>query len=290
MALIRTPTQIMELLAHETKTRPGKVGRTLGGLPLADNSVLFACDQFAMRTDNGHAFHYVKGEGVTVELAEGADPADVELWLSGSVYTAVACLNGLYPIHASAVAYRGQVHAFTGPSGAGKSTLVAGLGRLGLTLFCDDTLLLDLSHPKQIIALPGHKRLKLTDHGLALTGAEAQGLVGAGTNKSYAVPPGGTSRDPLPLGQLTFLETANTAGWISVVGSEKFALLEDDHYTQRYYIEAQKPKPETLFAVRARLAKEIPMARLKRSMSADGFALSLELARKQIVEFNTKEP
>ena len=60
----------------------------------------------------------------------------------------------------------GEVFAFAGPSGSGKSTLIAALGQLGLPMFCDDTLVLDLGEPDIVICLPGHKRLKLTPEAL----------------------------------------------------------------------------------------------------------------------------
>ena len=144
---MRSLAQIMQLMAHETRPRPGGVPRTLGGAPIPDDARRFAGGQFVLRTGTGYAFHYLPGEGVAAERSAGADPAEEELWRFGSVYAAVACLNGLYPLHASAVAWEGRVHAFTGPSGAGKSTLVAGLGQRGLPLFCDDTLLLSFDDP-----------------------------------------------------------------------------------------------------------------------------------------------
>jgi hypothetical protein len=176
------------------------------------------------------------------------------------------------------VAWDGKVHAFTGPSGAGKSTLIAGLGQRGLPMFCDDTLLLDLSDPRQIIALPGHKRLKLTAHALQLTGARAQAPVGAGTDKSYAAPPAGDLREPLPLASLVFLEDGACAAWEVIRGAERFARLADDHYTQGLYHEAQRPDLAAQFALRARLAAQVGMARLVRPRSPGGFAQSLDLA------------
>ena len=249
---------------------------------------MFVGGEFALRTGTGYAFHYLPGEGVTVEQEPCADPAELELWLNGSVYAAIACLHGLYPIHASAVAHGGWVHAFTGPSGAGKSTLVAGLGQRGLPLFCDDTLLIDLSDAAQIIALPGHKRLKLTDHALALSKATPIGPVGADTGKTYSAPPGGTVREPLPLAGLTFLEAGAACTIEPVMGAARFALLDDDHYTQQLYRAAQQPSLAALFALRARLATSVPMTRLVRPLSDDGFAKSLELAETVITSYSTE--
>lgn len=282
---MRTPAQLIALLARETQLCDGPVAHEIGGHPVADNSRSFAHGEFVLRSGTGYGFHYRPGQGVAMERAEGADPDELELWLHGSVYAAVACLNGLYPIHASAVAHEGQVHAFTGPSGAGKSTLVAGLGQRGLPLFCDDTLLLCLDDPGQLIALPGHKRLKLTGAALALTGTAALAPVGSDTGKSYAAPPGGNWREPLGLASLTFLEEGPEILAESISGAARFARLEDDHYTQNFYLQAQAPTRAALFTLRARLAGTLAMARLVRPFSSDGFAKSLDLAETAIRNF-----
>lgn len=281
----RSPLEIMKLMARETRTRAGKVPKRLGTMDIPDSARLFVAGQFVLRTGTGYGFHYVPGQGVVVEAGEQADPAELELWLGGSVYAAVACLNGLYPIHASAIAHNGRVHAFTGPSGAGKSTLVAGLAARGLPLFCDDTLLLDLADPARIVALPGHKRLKLTDTALALTGAQALGPVGADTGKRYAEPGTGSVHEPLSLASLTFLAQGAEAALEPIRGAARFASFDDDHYTQHLFLEARNPSRADLFALRAQLARGLAMARLTRPLTREGFAKSLDLVETAIHEF-----
>lgn len=278
----RSPTQAMELMARETRVAYGPVPRELGGVLVEPGFRRFSDGQFLLRCESGHGYHYVPGAGITIERPEQGDPDEELLWLNGSVYAAVACLNGFYPIHASAIAIAGQVTAFTGPSGAGKSTLVAGLGQRGLPLFCDDTLLLDLSDPDRIVALPGHKRLKLTGEALALTGLAEDRPVGADTGKSYVDPPSGDIRQPMALTTLVFLEEGPEPAWIPLGGAERFARLADDHYTQGLYHAAQRPDRVAQFQLRARLARQVGMARLVRPRSAAGFAASVELAAMQV--------
>ena len=282
MQLRITTHPMMDLMARETRWHRGCVPHALGGIAIEPGYRIIAEGQFLLRCASGYGYHYVPGEGITVERPEGAEPAEEALWLNGSVYAAVACLNGLYPIHASAVAYQGAVYAFTGPSGAGKSTLVTGLGQRHFPLFCDDTLLLDLSDPAQAMALPGHKRLKLTEHAMALTSTIAQAPVGADTGKSYVDPPSGVVPEPLPLACLIFLEDGTETVWQAITGGERFARLADDHYTQALYGEAQRPDLAGLFQLRARLAQQVAMARLIRPRSAEGFAASLNLAERQL--------
>lgn len=279
MPRARTPEQTMALMARESRCHYAPIIRWPGGTQLAEDRRIFADCEFALRTDSGFGFHYVPGEGVRIDRADHADPAEEELWLNGSVYAAIACLNGLYPLHASAVAHGGRVIAFTGPSGAGKSTLVAALGQRGIPLFCDDTLLLDVSDPdRPPVAMPGHKRLKLTDHALTMTGSVAGGPVGSDTGKHYVQPEAGTVTTPLPLDLLVFLEEGPEPAWLPIGGAQRFARLDDDHYTQDFYRIAQAPDPASQFALRARLANQIAMARLVRPRSAEGFAMSLDLA------------
>jgi hypothetical protein len=280
----------MRQMAHETRFHYSAVPRVLGGVNVAPGCNLMHEGQFLLLSDSGYGFHYEPGSGITIERPPGCDQIEEELWLRGSVYAAVACLNGLYPLHASAVAYQGQVYAFTGPSGAGKSTLIAGLGQRGWPMFCDDTLLLDLSDPARVIALPGHKRLKLTDHALELTGTVAQQPVGADTGKSYVVPPAGGVAQPLPLRALVFLEDGAPPAWSSIIGAERFARLADDHYTQDFYGLAQRPDREMLFALRARIARQVAMARLVRPRLVSGFGASLDLAEAQIRNFDKEQP
>lgn len=251
--------QSLALLRYESRVSLGTVPAAIGGLPVGTGQSRLVGDEFLLRPDATMAFHYALGRGITVERTSDADPIAENLWLNGSVYAAMAAINGFMPVHASAVAWEGRAIAFTGPSGAGKSTLIAALGRRGLPMVCDDTLVLDISDPARLTAMPGHKRLKLTPTSLNLTGADAQEQVGAGTGKFYAAPPGGDWRDPLPLGALVFLENSDTVSIRHIHGAERFVRLQDDHYTANLFALAGAFTPALLFALRARLARAIPM-------------------------------
>lgn len=275
----------MRLMASETRTEYGPVPRRLGGHDVLPGHDMFADGQYLLRCASGYGYHYRPGAGITIERpVRDADPDEEFLWLNGSVYAAAACLLGLYPVHASAVEYQGRVFAFTGPSGAGKSTLVSALGQSGLPLFCDDTLLLDVSGSGPVIALPGHKRLKLTDHALGLTGLPHDQPVGADTGKSYVVPPAGASDRPLPLAALVVLADGPELTWAPVSGAQRLLLLDDDHYLQRLYASAQRPSRAELFSRRSRIAAQVSMARLTRPRDDHRFAASVALARMQITQ------
>jgi hypothetical protein len=252
----------LALLRKESRTRPGPVPHSLGGTIIRPGKWLVHGDQYLLRTESGFTFHYQRGVGVNFEMPVNGDPAEVELWSNGSVYSAIAALNGLRPLHASAVAQAGRVIAFTGQTGVGKSTLAAGLGRHGLPLFCDDTLVLDLSGPGPAFCLPGHKRLKLTEQALALTGAERQERVAADVAKFYAAPLSGPVGEALPLGALIFPEDGPEVALMPLTGAEKIARLCDDHYTAALHVVGRGQDRAALFAEHARLANEIAMFRL----------------------------
>ena len=277
----RIPSPAEALLSRETQLRYGLVPTELDGVPVPEDGHFLSGEAYLLRSE-GLSFLYRKGEGITVERSADADLSAESLWLNGSVYAAIACINGFKPIHASAVAYLGEVIAFTGPSGAGKSTLIAALGKLGLPMFCDDTLVLDLSDPARIICLPGHKRLKLTPEALALTGTEGQEKVGVTIDKFYALPLSGEVGEPLPLGRLVFLEDGPDIAAREITGAERFTRLTDDHYTEALFASARRLDRSEQFALQARLAQQIPMTQLTRPRDRLQFAASALLAAKLV--------
>jgi hypothetical protein len=266
---------ILAVMERETRVTHGRAPRALAGQSPAETSWLLDGDSFLLRARGEHYFHYRRGEGITVERGAGADPAAEALWLGGSVHSAVACLNGLIPLHASAVEHDGRVYAFSGPSGAGKSTLVAALGRRGLPLFCDDTLIIDPSGGDAVHCLPGHKRLKLTPDALALTGAAQEESVGEGIGKFYAAPPAGASGRILPLARLVLLEDGPGPAIERLSGAERLYRLFDDHYTFAILAAAKGRDSALLFAMLARVARHFEMLRFTRPRDASRFGESV---------------
>lgn len=272
-------------MERETRVAYGPVPRALFGEPLGETTWQMLDDGFLLRGEGDHYFHYRVGKGITIERGEALDLSEESLWLNGSVYSAIASLNGLLPIHASAVAFDGRVFAFTGPGGAGKSTLVAALGDRGFPMFCDDTLVLDLSDPDRIACLPGHKRLKLTPHALELTGAAPVEKVSRTVDKFYARPPAGDVGVALPLSALLFLEDGPEPALRPIVGAERFMRMQDEHQTAHLFAAARKFDRADHFAHLSRLARQIPMIRLIRPRDASRFAAGISMA----VQFMTGE-
>ncbi|MEO6041172.1 MAG: hypothetical protein ABIP41_04665 [Croceibacterium sp.] len=261
--------------------RTGTVPDNVDGRPVAVGDQLLAGDAYLLRTTSGFGYFYRKGHGLIVEQPPGADPNEQALWLNAGVYSAVACINGLKPIHASAVAWDGRVYAFTGAPGAGKSTLVAALGDCGLPMFCDDTLVLDLSGGP-VICLPGHKRLKLTPQALALTGAQPQEKVSSAVDKFFAVPASGEVGVPLPLAQLVFLERGEIPAVEPLSGGERLARLGESHYTEFLFEQANALDRAEVFQQRAQLARRVAMSRLVRPWTPDRVAQSADFVARWI--------
>lgn len=270
------------LMERETRVRYGAVDLNAFGYTIEPGRGHLDADRYLLRTADGLSYFYRKGEGVTICRSADADVSEERLWLNGSVYSAVACINGFVPIHASAVVHDSKVFAFTGTSGSGKSTLIAALGNHGLPMFCDDTLVLDLSDPDRVICLPGHKRLKLTADALRLTGAEPLEKVGSDIDKYYVDPPGGDVTAPLPLAELLFLEIGPDAAIERLSGSERFIRTQDDHYTSHLFAAARQFDRTSQFNHRARLAQQIAMSRFVRPMEPDLFDKGVALAAQHI--------
>jgi hypothetical protein len=259
-------------MQREMRVCDGAVNPELEGTVVLPDNFVMAPTAFLTHLVDGTRILYRKGEGVTIERSEGADPRDAMLYLNGSVYAAAACINGLYPIHASAVAVNGKVHAFTGPSGAGKSTLIAALGLRGFPMFCDDTLVLDMRGPDHLVCLPGHKRLKLMPDAVKMTGAMPEERVASAIDKNFAAPAAGTISEPMPLAELVFLEEGDSATISPITGGERMMRLQDDHYTALFFEIAQRPDRAERFRQLSRLARSIAINRFVRPRDAARFA------------------
>lgn len=290
MKALNSAENPIALIAREARVSLGPVSPVLGGIEVGIGKHLLSGDSILLRAPSGIRILYQKGEGITVDRPENFDPAEESLWINGTIYAGIASINGLYPIHASSVACDGHVFAFTGPGGAGKSTLVAELGRRGLPMFCDDTLILDISDPERIMCLPGHKRLKLWPDALAMTGAAGQEEVMRDWGKYYADPPAGTVTEMLPLAELAFLEEGEPAKIEAIRGGQCLARLMDDHYTADLYLQASRPDAAARFALLGRLARAMRMTRYVRPRDPARFSADAAIVEQHIRNATGSQP
>jgi hypothetical protein len=272
------------MMQRETTLSYGPVPERLGDEHLAEASWQITSGEFLLRGHGRHYFYYRRGEGIRIFRGPDAKPDEESLWLNGSVYAAIASMNGLLPIHASAVAVDGRVYAFTGPAGAGKSTLIAALGARGLPMFCDDTLVLDISDNQRIVGLPGHKKLKLTQDAVALTGLARGERVAEAIDKFYCAPPAGEVGVALPLAELIFLEEMAEIAVTALAGYERFTRINDDHYTATLYAGARDFRPAERFEHLSNLATNVPMARFSRPRHQTSFNKAVDVVHDYLLK------
>lgn len=215
-------------LRHAMTLRRAQVPPLEGTVLFEQDGFALTADGFRFTTSSGISFHYRLGEQVAAEVNGPAQEAELPLYLWGTVYGAVAWLNGLAVLHASAVSTAGGAIAFTAPSGGGKSTMAAMLAREGLPLVCDDTLALAPSSAGPL-AIPDAKPLKLWTDALELTGVAATGPIHAVPGKHYCQPPT-RADEPLILRHLVLLATGDKPELEQLRGSDKLAILGEALY------------------------------------------------------------
>jgi hypothetical protein len=267
----------MARLQAETGLTEGAVPASLPDALTVTPTYEIAHDAFLLRLPTGLAFHYRRGAGTVYTRPEGIADGEVGLFFDGSVYGAIAWLNGLVPLHASAVSHAGGVYAFTGVSGEGKSTLVAALAERGLAVCSDDVLVLDLSDPDVVMAVPGHKRLKLWADALVLTGRRSDAAVRPGLDKFYVADQLPFEAAPLPIRRLYVLESAVNASQAitPIIGADRFVTLRSAYYRPQFCHAIAEHS--NYFATAARLSAAITIARFNRSRAPADFAAGIAM-------------
>lgn len=94
--------------------------------------------------------------------------------LIDQVLPLIVNLRGREALHATAIATRKGICAFTGSAGSGKSTLAASFVLSGYPLVCDDCLA--VTERKKIVGLPGYPGLRLWDDSIRGVGATSRNL------------------------------------------------------------------------------------------------------------------
>jgi hypothetical protein len=272
----------MARLQAETGLCEGGVPASLPGALTMTPTYEISPDAFLLRLPTGLAFHYRRGAGTVYARPVGMADGEVRLFFDGSVYGAIAWLNGLVPLHASAISHDGGVYAFTGISGEGKSTLVAALAERGLSICSDDVLVLDLSDPDAVMAVPGHKRLKLWADALTLTGRRPDEAVRPGLDKFYVADRLPFDAAPLPIRRLYVLESVVNAdpGIAPITGADRFTALRSAYYRPQFC--SAIAEQAGYFATAARLSAAIAMSRFNRSRMTADFATGISMIEADI--------
>ncbi len=103
-----------------------------------------AGDRFLLRIPKIARFLLEGGQRIAFEAEGDAEPDDIAVFLSGSVFGVLLHQRNHLVLHASAVLVGGKAVLFCGASGAGKSTLAAALGERGYPLVADDQCAIEI--------------------------------------------------------------------------------------------------------------------------------------------------
>lgn len=158
---------------YMVRVRQGGVPESLPDAKQAGTLAQITPTEYLLDIPGTARYYVANGRDVRVAIEPGAPIANVSTYLLGSVFGVLCHQNGLLPLHASAILFRGQkpetnssgdaadpVTAFLGESGAGKSTLAACLQRRGYAIVSDDICLLDpVAEPPRVIPVAGWLKL-----------------------------------------------------------------------------------------------------------------------------------
>lgn len=250
----------MELMRHAMDCQYGEGGDLTGDILFDREGFALTAASFQFVTPGGVRFHYQLGGKVHALCSGGANRDELRLYLWGTVFGAVAWLNGFSPLHASAVANADGVIAFTGAAGSGKSTLAAALYREGMAHVCDDTLL-TVSASDGPLALPDGKPAKLWGDALAMIGLEA-GLPIASVPGKYFTELSVPVQHAMPLRHLIFLEDGPDVSIEPVTGAAKLELLPSALY--RDFIHAARADQRAHETLMLAFARHVQFWRLQR--------------------------
>ena len=216
-------------MAREMIARGGKVSDSLGeSLIYHDEHLQVSAGGFLFRTPGNVRFLYRRGQGLVIDQP-GPEAADeCSLYLNGTVFGAVAWLNGLVPIHASCVEGNGRAVAFTADSGGGKSTLAAALAARGFAHVCDDTLILEPGD-RRVVGHPDGKSLKLWEDAFEFAPASREKAIGFVPGKTYARP-ARRATEPVNLTDLVFIDYGAECRLEPIRGAEKALRLPETFY------------------------------------------------------------
>jgi hypothetical protein len=124
-----------------------------------------SADSRAIRMSPGQpgAFLVTAANEILAAPTEQATDRSILSFLFGPCFGAIAYLNHVLPLHASAIETTYGCVSFIGRSGAGKSTMVAALSKRGHTIHSDDVCMLRTMSNGELMSWPGIRWIRLTD-------------------------------------------------------------------------------------------------------------------------------
>ncbi len=230
-------------LPHATPAEPDLTVRTtpLTGRP-ADavhlpRGLWRSGDRWGVTIDGVAAFEARGGRELLVDPAPGADPAQLRLYLLGTMLGAAMMQRGHLVLHGNAVRIGDACAVVVGHSGAGKSTLAAEFAARGLPVLSDDVVPIDASGH----ALPGRPRIHLWSDALARLGVDPGRLERVHHHHDKFVLPLDDAVEPVPVRWIYVLErhAGQELALLPVRGAGTYPLLHEHTYRREFVTGAE---------------------------------------------------
>jgi hypothetical protein len=206
----------------------------------------------------------VESSGVRIDYRplSGADSNILRNFLFGQVLSFSLVLQGIEPLHATAVRVDDRAVAFLGDCTFGKSTLAASFLQDGYPILTDDLLLIDRRSGGSM-ALPGCGRIKLQPDAVHLFDASGPGTpLNPLTEKQvFSLVRDQQEVDPLPLAALFVLPTPAERSAGAVIAARPLSRGTLFHELLKNSFNAdvvEAPRLARHFAFAADLAREVP--------------------------------
>lgn len=189
--------------------RPGAVPHALADASTTGPTWQIAGKQFLLRIPGVARFLLNDGREIVFAQEPGGDPADVPVFLLGTVFGILLHQREQIVLHASAVRVNGRAILFCGQSGAGKSTLAAALAQRGYAVMTDDVCAITIAGANPPLVHPDGRQLKLWAQAIAqLDLATSRGARVRKSLEKFYVEPRDTFSHSLPLGGVYVLREA----------------------------------------------------------------------------------
>lgn len=278
---VRSEIRLPELAPWSRDDRPPDIAIHFGAVPDRLDDAVF--DRPELQIDRSGtcllkikniANYLVKPHKVTVAQSEGADEAEIRVFLLGSVFGFLCHQRGLFPLHASCVAIGGKAVALCGPTGAGKSTTAMHLAMRGHRLVADDVCVIEVTAGSPRV-LPAFPRLKLTQEAMSALKIPSEGYewdrLGK-LDKFHYTPTESFITESLPLGGILLLRRAEPiepGGCLPLLRPvDKMTALRKQLF--RPQAAAAMGSKESLLANQAAIAAVTPMWRIARHFDLAG--------------------
>lgn len=274
---VRSEIALPDEIAWRGDDRPIDVVIRIGEVPAALPDAVQATPFLqiardgACRLEIAAAGRYLVGGSreVVVQPAAGATPAELRLFLLGTVLGMLCHQRGLFPLHASCVRIGNGAVAFCGASGAGKSTLAAALTRRGHALLADDVSVIDTAPASGPIVWPALPRMRLWRDSLDALEVDAEALERDRIQiEKFVLPSAAIGRfesEPVPVKAIFLLESIKVPDLVGVHGIPPMESVK--HLTDQVYRHRQAlamGRRAALFADAGRIVAATPVRRLAR--------------------------